>query len=89
MRRADQTYGQRWLEAGDGQTVEARSYADLRDALASLSGADRAILSFCYEDGFSTADIAEILAIPPGTVKSRLHYARQRLRRFIEEHEDE
>ncbi|MCL4193137.1 MAG: hypothetical protein KJZ87_15480, partial [Thermoguttaceae bacterium] len=42
-----------------------------------------------YEDGFSTATIAEILGVPPGTVKSRLHYARQRLRRFIEEHEHE
>lgn len=89
MRRADQAYGERWLEAENGLAAGERDYADLSAALASLSGTDRAILSFAYEDGFSTAAIAEILGVPPGTVKSRLHYARQRLRRFIEEHEHE
>ncbi len=34
-------------------------------------------------------EIGEILGIPAGTVKSRLHYARQRLRRFFEEEGDE
>jgi len=63
--------------------------ADLREALAGLPGCDRAILSLRYEDNFSTAEIAEILGIPPGTVKSRLHHARQRLRRFLEEDYDE
>lgn len=85
MRRADEAYGERWAESNG----DSREYADLRDALAGLPGHDRAILSFRYEDGFSTAEIAEILGIPPGTVKSRLHHARQRLRRFLEEDDDE
>ncbi|MHB8900786.1 MAG: RNA polymerase sigma factor [Thermoguttaceae bacterium] len=89
MRRADETYGQRWYQAEDGTGRTERQYADLRAALADLDGRDRAILSLRYEDGFSTAEIGEILAIPPGTVKSRLHYARQRLRRFFEEDDDE
>jgi RNA polymerase sigma-70 factor (ECF subfamily) len=89
MRRADEAYGQRWREAQNGKDPTDRQYADLREALADLPGRDRAILSFRYEDNFSTAEIAEILGIPPGTVKSRLHYARQRLRRFLEEEHDE
>lgn len=89
MRRADEAYGQRWQEAENDGNHADRQHADLRDALASLPGRDRAILSFRYEDGFSTAEIAGILRIPSGTVKSRLHHARQRLRRFLEEDDDE
>lgn len=89
MRRADEAYGMRWIEGENGSNHAERHYADLREALGDLSGRDRAILSFRYEDNFSTAEIAEILGIPPGTVKSRLHHARQRLRRFLEEDDDE
>ncbi len=89
MRRADEAYGQSWREAEDDAGHTEQEYADLRQALADLAGRDRAILSLRYEDGFSTAEIAAILAIPAGTVKSRLHYARQRLRRFFEEDGDE
>ena len=89
MRRADEAYGERWREADGGENHAERQYADLREALADLAGRDRAILSLRYEDGFSTAEIGEILGIPAGTVKSRLHYARQRLRRFFEEDGDE
>jgi RNA polymerase sigma-70 factor (ECF subfamily) len=84
MRRADEAYGQRWLEAENGEGTAERQYADLREALADLSGRDRAILSLRYEDNFSTVEIAEILEIPPGTVKSRLHHARLRLQQIVE-----
>ena len=47
-------------------------------------GGGRAILSLRYEEGFDTTGIAEILGIPPGKVKSRLHYARERLRKYLE-----
>ena len=89
MRRADEAYGQRWREVENGGNPTDWEYADLREALADLAGRDRAILSFRYEDNLSTAEIAEILGIPPGTVKSRLHHARQRLRRFLEENHHE
>ena len=89
MRRADEAYGQRWHAAENGENSTQRQHADLREALADLPGRDRAILSLRYEDDFSTAEIAEVLGIPSGTVKSRLYHARQRLRRFLEEDSDE
>jgi len=89
MRRADMVYGQRWRAAENGGNPTDGPGADLREALANLPGCDRAILSLRYEDDFSIAEIAAILEIPPGTVKSRLHHARQRLRRFLEENHDE
>ncbi|NQU20402.1 MAG: sigma-70 family RNA polymerase sigma factor [Candidatus Nealsonbacteria bacterium] len=89
IRRADEAYSGRRREADSDENPAERQHAELRDALADLPGRDRAILSLRYEDDFSTAQIAEILGIPPGTVKSRLYYARQRLRRFLEENNDE
>jgi RNA polymerase sigma-70 factor, ECF subfamily len=60
-------------------------HASLKEALSQLSGADRAILALRYEDQFDTAEIAAILGVPEGTVKSRLFYARKRLRNFLED----
>jgi len=87
QRRSDEVYGQQIDQ--QGATARARDdYADLQEALAQLSGTDRAILSLRYEDQFSTAEIAAILDIPEGTVKSRLYHARQRLRKFLEDSDD-
>lgn len=63
-------------------------YQSLKEALAQLPGADRAILSLRYEDSFSTAEIAAILEIPEGTVKSRLFHARKRLKQFLEDDDE-
>lgn len=56
----------------------------LQEAMDRLGGQDRAILALHYLDGFSIETIAGVLEIAPGTVKSRLHHARQRLRRLLE-----
>jgi len=60
---------------------------DLRAALATLPGAQQALLTMRYEEGFSIDEIAHILGIPAGTVKSRLSTARQNLRSLIKEQE--
>ena len=57
---------------------------ELRSALRRLPGEQRALLSLRYVDGYEVAAIAEILAVPEGTVKSRLHTAREQLRGSIE-----
>jgi DNA-directed RNA polymerase specialized sigma24 family protein len=37
-----------------------------------------------FEDGFSMDELAQMLGVPAGTVKSRLHFAKQRLRALME-----
>jgi RNA polymerase sigma-70 factor, ECF subfamily len=63
---------------------DQEQYASLKDALRQLSAPDRAILSLRYEEEFDTVEIAAILTIPEGTVKSRLFHARKRLRKYLE-----
>jgi RNA polymerase sigma-70 factor (ECF subfamily) len=50
------------------------------DALAALSRAHREVLAQTYFAGRSVAEAASVLGVPPGTVKSRTHYALQALR---------
>jgi RNA polymerase sigma-70 factor, ECF subfamily len=58
--------------------------AALREALGELAAADRTVLALRFEDGFSTNELAQMLSVPAGTVKSRLHIAKQRLRTLME-----
>ncbi|MCG8653595.1 MAG: RNA polymerase sigma factor [Pirellulales bacterium] len=88
IRHVDEVHGQCWKQSERCCDAE-RQYTDLHEALDALPGRDRAVLSLRYEEGFSTAEIAQILEIPSGTVKSRLHHARQQLRAFLEEDNDE
>jgi RNA polymerase sigma-70 factor (ECF subfamily) len=55
------------------------------DALTQLSEDHRAVLRECYFRGASVADAAVTLGVPPGTVKSRTHYALRALRLALEE----
>ena len=54
-------------------------------ALRRLSTEHRQVLFDCYLRGRSVADAAEILGVPPGTIKSRTHYALHALREAIDE----
>jgi len=55
------------------------------DALRSLTPDHRAAIVECYYGGRTVAEAAERLDVPPGTVKSRLHYGMRALRLALEE----
>jgi RNA polymerase sigma-70 factor (ECF subfamily) len=54
-------------------------------ALQRLSAEHRAVLRECYFRGSSVSQAAQTLGIPPGTVKSRTHYALRALRLALDE----
>jgi RNA polymerase sigma-70 factor (ECF subfamily) len=56
----------------------------LRTTMRQLSPEHRVILSLFYVEDMSLAEIAEVVDAPLGTVKSRLHYARCRLKQNLE-----
>ena len=53
--------------------------------LSRLSEEHRAVLLLHFIEEFSLAEIAVITRAQPGTVKSRMHYAKRALRKLIEE----
>ena len=57
----------------------------LQAALAQLPLKQRALINLYYQEGFTTQEVADILGIPRGTVKSRLYHARDAIRRHMEE----
>lgn len=63
----------------DGAALDER-HRLLHAALGELSERDRAILVLRHIEERPVAEIAAILGIPEGTVKSRCHYAMHRLR---------
>ncbi|OLB80565.1 MAG: RNA polymerase subunit sigma [Actinobacteria bacterium 13_2_20CM_2_71_6] len=64
------------------RTVEAWLIAE---ALARLSAVHREVLVECFYQGRSVAEASARLGVPPGTVKSRTHYALRSLRLVLEE----
>lgn len=75
------------MPAGEGspsETAERNALqAQVRQAIMALPPASRAALVLREFDGLSYTEIAEVLGVPVGTVMSRLHYARQTLRRVL------
>jgi RNA polymerase sigma-70 factor (ECF subfamily) len=55
----------------------------VQEAIHSLSFAQRVVIVLFHLNGFSLEEIAYILDCPVGTVKSRLYYGRQNLRRKL------
>lgn len=59
----------------------------LREAVFSLDEDFRLPVILHYMEGYKTREIARILKIPEGTVKTRLARAKQKLKRLLEEEE--
>jgi RNA polymerase sigma-70 factor, ECF subfamily len=65
--------------AGDRQPASEA----VESLLRGLPGASQEVLALHYLDGLSLAEVALALAIPEGTVKSRLHTARRELKELL------
>ncbi|GAA1938068.1 sigma-70 family RNA polymerase sigma factor [Kitasatospora viridis] len=74
--------------ARDSVSSPAESLLDrqgVRTALARLTGAQRESLVLAYYGGYSQSEIARLLGIPLGTVKTRMREGLRRLRDAFEE----
>ena len=60
--------------------VDLEFDADLDEALASLTEPFREVIELVDMDGLAYAEAAEVLGIPVGTVMSRLHRGRKKIR---------
>lgn len=69
----------------DAQGENSAEYPALHEAIAQLPKKQRAAIALFYFKDFSVRDIAEILNVPEGTVKSRLSAARASIKRRLED----
>ena len=76
------------LQPNDAVIPDAALSVSQRDeferAFKRLSTDQRTVLVLMYYRGHSVAEIADVLNVAEGTVKSRLYYARQAMRAAIE-----
>lgn len=59
----------------------ARSSTEISDALAHVDAQTKRLLMLFYGEGLGHAELAEVLSLSRSAVKSRLHRARERLRK--------
>ena len=69
---------------GDHADAAVQSWV-VSEALGRLSAQHRAVLVECFYRGHTVSEAARRLGVPPGTVKSRSHYALRALRLALEE----
>ena len=68
---------------------QAMTAMDVRAALAELTPEHRRVVVEVYYLGRSVAEVAQLLGIPEGTVKSRTYYALRQLKRLLTTESDE
>jgi RNA polymerase sigma-70 factor (ECF subfamily) len=76
-------------EQPDRLLMQGERRDEILEAIDSLSEKHRLVIILRYYGGLSNEEIARTLGIPSGTVRSRLHIARQRLRELLEERQTE
>lgn len=75
------------LEEQAEKASEKEDYSSLYAALGKLPREYRMALVLHYLEGFQVQEIAEMLEIPEGTVKSRLHRGRDKMKALLSEEE--
>ncbi len=77
------------LPSGIGDSFTTASRTELRnrldEALQQLTPEHRAVILLREVEGLSYDEISEVLQCPRGTIMSRLHYARTRLRGILKD----
>ena|SRR5688572_8846424 len=69
--------------SGTVENLTSEQQIDLASGIRRLPPIHRAVVHLFYREELSVDEIASILGIPAGTVKSRLHHARDTLKRHL------
>lgn len=67
----------------DGELQRQQVSARLQAAIAALSADHRAVIELTYYQGYGCREVAAIMRCPVDTVKTRMFYARRRLKSLL------
>jgi len=84
---ADPVLAQSHVDEADSRLASAAVRQKLAAALAALTAGDRDVLLMIAWADLSYTEVATALGIPVGTVRSRLHRARARIRAVLGGHD--
>ena len=71
-------------QAADSPQRDQEQPQRVAEAIRRLSADKQELLALRYREDLSIGEIARVLGVPGGTVKSRLYHAREELKRFLE-----
>lgn len=77
-------YGTQLGDEADELDLHAENAELVHRGLEALSPDHREVLALFFLEEMKLDELAQVLGVPAGTVKSRLHYARNALRRELE-----
>ena len=80
---------ERFIQSIPAAQKDIDAYLDLHAAMLSLPKKHRLVIVLYYFREFSQSEIARMLDIPEGTVKSRLNTAKKMLKRRLYDEEDQ
>jgi RNA polymerase sigma-70 factor (ECF subfamily) len=63
--------------------LTSEQHIDLATAIRGLPPIHRAVVHLFYREEMSVEEIGSVLGVPAGTIKSRLHHARDALKRQL------
>ncbi|HSR86841.1 MAG TPA: sigma-70 family RNA polymerase sigma factor [Streptosporangiaceae bacterium] len=72
--------------SAEDEVLRRFAHSEFREAFESLPDCFRATMYLADVEGYSYYDVAEMVGVPIGTVMSRLHRARNRLRKHLSGH---
>jgi RNA polymerase sigma-70 factor (ECF subfamily) len=73
----------RGLRSAEDEALDVLPDSDIKAAMEALPERFRIVVFYADVEGLRYREIAEIMAIPHGTVMSRLHRGRRQLRRLL------
>jgi len=75
---------ERFFDSLPGGEESSEEHLAIAAGIAQLPAKLRTMLVLKYVSGYSEAELSQLLDIPVGTVKSRLHSAKQQLREILQ-----
>ena len=89
--KEDRTAEVDWCELGvDSDAARPVFLKELQEnlnvALQKLSNKHRTVVVLCEVEGLSSTEVAAILKCSEGTVRSRLHYAKEQLKNYLKQY---